>query len=112
MLFQNLFEFFAQKTFERRSDRALLTSGNGTDGVGRVTKGLKRDQFQTRGGLGGVGKEFLRNLIGAEFRVLFRVTDLMRIVVFASWNEEVAGSLEKSTKYNVNSLALASRTLM
>lgn len=75
-LFENLLELVAQKCFQRGTDRALLAGRNGTDGIGRVAEGLKRDQFQTGRGVGGIGKELIRNVIGAEAGVCFRVADL------------------------------------
>ena len=100
LLFENLFELFAQKCFERGTDGALLASRNGADRVGRVTERLKRNEFQTGCGLGGVGKELLRNLIGAEFGVLFGVTDLMMMV---AWNE-LASIVRTIDKTQNNSL--------
>ena len=75
-LFENLLELVAQEGFQRGTDGALLAGRNGTDGISRVAEGLKRDQFQTGRGVGGIGKELVRDVIGAEAGVCFCVADL------------------------------------
>jgi hypothetical protein len=71
-----LLDAFLEKLFQARADLALHTGCHGTDGIGRVFKGLKRDPFEQLFSLFVTAKEGVMEIIGTSFGKLLFISDL------------------------------------